>query len=162
MNAVTKFSYQLLPNPASHLSRVLSPHSYSCEDYTLNWPDADTHPHHINDKAEKAFSELQKLYRSPSTQDNSGDATPPIRNTLLIPIIQAGQFNIKEEESIFQLLFRHLGKLTTRRPMLNLTSGYFSLYEPYQDLMLQVPNVDCRVVAASPKVSFFYETSAAF
>jgi len=156
VNTVTKFSYQLLPNFASHSSRVSSPHSYSREDYTLNWPYTDTHPHHINEKAEKAFSQLQKLYRPPLTQDNSRDATPPTRNTLLIPIIQAGQFNIREEESTFKLLFRHLGKLTAWRPMLNLTSGYFSLYKPYQDLILQVPNVDCRIMAASPKVMFFF------
>ena len=156
VNTVTKFSYQLLPNFASHSSRVSSPHSYSREDYTLNWPYTDTHPHHINEKAEKAFSQLQKLYRPPLTQDNSRDATPPTRNTLLIPIIQAGQFNIREEESTFKLLFRHLGKLTAWRPMLNLTSGYFSLYKPYQDLILQVPNVDCRIMAASPKVIFFF------
>ena len=146
-----KFSYQLLPNSTSHTSR-LSSHSYSREDYTLIWPDSDTHPHHINEKVEWAFSQLQKNYRQPMTQD-SLDTKLPTRNTLLIPIIQAGQFNIREEESTFQLLFRHLGKLTAQRPMLNLTSGYFSLYKPYQDLILQVPNVDCRIVAASPKVS---------
>ena len=79
---------------------------------------------------------------------------PPAGKTLVIPVIQAGQFNIREEESVFQLLFRHLGKLTTQRPILDLTSGYFSLYKPYQDLILQVPNLDCRIVAASPKVMF--------
>ena len=150
MNTVTKFSYQLFPDSASHSSRVSSLYSYSREDYILNWPDPDTHPHYINKKAEKAFSQLQKLYR----RDNSRCTVPPAGNTLLIPVIQAGQFNIREEESIFQLLFRHLGKLTTQRPMLNLTSGYFSLYKPYQDLILQAPNLDCRIVAASPKVFF--------
>jgi len=154
MNTVAKFSYQLLPNPGSDFSRVSSPHSYSREDCTLSWPDSDTHPHNINKKAEKAFSQLQILYRQPLPGDNY--TMPPAGNTLIIPIIQAGQFNIREEESIFQLLFRHLGKLTTQRPMMNLTSGYFSLYKPYQDLILQAPNLDCRIVAASPKVIFFY------
>lgn len=153
MNTVAKFSYQLLPNSASDFSRVSSPHSYSREDYTLSWPDSDTHPYHINKKAEKAFSKLQKLYRQPLPRDNY--TMPSAGNTFIIPIIQAGQFNIREEESIFHLLFRHLGKLTTHRPMMNLTSGYFSLYKPYQDLILQAPNLDCRIVAASPKVSFF-------
>jgi CDP-diacylglycerol---glycerol-3-phosphate 3-phosphatidyltransferase len=142
-----------MPDSASHFPRVSSPHSYSREDYTLNWPDSDTHPHHINQKAEAAFSQLQKSYRQPLPRDNY--TIPPGGNTLIIPIIQAGQFNIREEESIFQLLFRHLAKLTTQRPRLDLTSGYFSLYKPYQDLILQVPNLDCRIVAASPKVSFF-------
>lgn len=152
MDTVTKFSYQLLPNPASDFSRS-SPHSYSREDYTLSWPDSDTHPHHINKKAEKAFSQLQKLYRQPFRDNNT---MPAAGNTFIIPIIQAGQFNIREEESIFQLLFRHLGELTTQRPMMNLTSGYFSLYKPYQNLILQAPNLDCRIVAASPKVNFFF------
>lgn len=156
MKTVAKFSYQLLPNSASDYSRVSSPHSYSREDYTISWADSDTHPHHINKKAEKAFSQLQKLYRQPLPRDNY--TMPTAGNTFIIPIIQAGQFNIREEESIFQLLFRHLGKLTTQRPMMNLTSGYFSLYKPYQDLILQAPNLDCRIVAASPEVSFFYGT----
>jgi CDP-diacylglycerol--glycerol-3-phosphate 3-phosphatidyltransferase len=155
MNTVTKFSYQLLPNSTGDYSRVSSPHSYSREDYTLSWPDSDTHPHQINKKAEKALSQLQKLYRQ-LPQDN--DSMPRAGNIFIFPIIQAGQFNIREEESIFQLLFRHLGKLTTHRPMMNLTSGYFSLYKPYQDLILQAPNLDCRIVAASPKVSFSYGT----
>ena len=156
MKTVAKFSYQLLPNSASNFSRMSSPHSYSREDYTLSWPDADTHPHYINKKAEKAFSQLQELYRQPLPRENY--TIPQAGNTFIIPIIQAGQFNIREEESIFQLLFRHLGKLTTQRPMMNLTSGYFSLYKPYQDLILQAPNLDCRIVAASPKVSFPYGT----
>ena len=154
MSTVAKFSYQLLPNSASNFSRVSSPHSYSREDYTLSWPDSDTHPHHINKKAEKALSRLQELYRQPLPRDNY--SIPSAGNTFIIPIIQAGQFNIREEESIFQLLFRHLGKLTTQRPMMNLTSGYFSLYKPYQDLILQAPNLDCRIVAASPKVNSFF------
>ena len=152
MNTVAKFSYQLLANSAGNVSRVSSSHSYSLEDYTLSWPDSDTHPHHINEKAEKAFSRLQKLYRQPLPRDNY--TMPRAGYTFIIPIIQAGQFNIREEELIFQLLFRHLGKLTTHRPMMNLTSGYFSLYKPYQDLILQAPNLDCRIVAAGPKVSF--------
>ena len=156
MNTVAKFSYKLLPNSTGDFSRVSSPHSYSLEDYTLSWPDSDTHPHHINKKAEKAFSQLQALYRRPLPRDNY--TTPRAGNTFIIPIIQAGQFNIREEESIFQLLFRHLGKLTTQRPMMTLTSGYFSLYKPYQDLILKSPNLDCRIVAASPKVSFYYGT----
>ena len=155
VNTVTKFSYQLMPNSDSRFPRVSSPHSYSREDYTLHWPDADTHPHHINQKAEAAFSQLQKSYRRQPLPGDDCAIPPGGSNTLVIPIIQAGQFNIREEESIFQLLFRHLGKLTTQRPRLDLTSGYFSLYKPYQDLILQVPNLDCRIVAASPKVSFF-------
>lgn len=154
MSTVATFSYQLLPNSASDFSRVSSHHSYSREDYTLSWPDSDTHPHYINKKAEKALSRLQELYRQPLPRDNYSMSLPG--NTFIIPIIQAGQFNIREEESIFQLLFRYLGKLTTQRPMMNLTSGYFSLYKPYQDLILQAPNLDCRIVAASPKVSFFF------
>lgn len=72
---------------------------------------------------------------------------------LLVPIIQAGQFNIREEESTFRSLFRNLGHFS--RPLLDLTSGYFSLYRPYQDLILKASGVDCRIVASSPKVNHF-------
>jgi CDP-diacylglycerol--glycerol-3-phosphate 3-phosphatidyltransferase len=78
------------------------------------------------------------------------------QNVLLVPIIQAGQFGIKEEEWVFQELFSRLKRFPDAdRPILDLTSGYFSLYKPYQDLILNTPKVDCRIVAASPKAGYF-------
>lgn len=77
---------------------------------------------------------------------------------ILVPVIQAGQFDIKEEETTLRQLFEHLQfaykslNSSSPRPLLDLTSGYFGLYKPYQDLILATSNVDTRIVAASPKV----------
>lgn len=156
METVKSFSYKLLPNESStpSMPATLNPHSYTHDDYTLHWPNFDTHPHYFNSIAEEALSQFQKRHCTRSKQISLSNPADSAQMPLLIPIIQAGQFNIREEESTIQLLFRHLTKSSLkRRPLLDLTSGYFSLYTPYQNLILNSPNVDCRIVAASPKVS---------
>ncbi|KAF9473903.1 phospholipase D/nuclease [Pholiota conissans] len=160
MEIVGSFSYRLLPSVSSStplMPAPSNPHSYSHDDYTLCWPNFDTHPHHFNSIAETALSQFQKSQCERSRQLGVSDPKASAEMPILIPIIQAGQFNVREEESTFQLLFRHLAKFTEkRRPLLDLTSGYFSLYRPYQDLVLNAPNVDCRIVASSPKANGFY------
>ncbi|KAF8910525.1 hypothetical protein CPB84DRAFT_1672690 [Gymnopilus junonius] len=157
MQTVANFSYKFLPSPAGSSSSnpLQNSHSYIQEDYTLHWPDANTHPHHFNSAAENAFKKFQELYRERTLQFTNGSALSKSGNAILLPIIQAGQFNIKEEESIFQQLFRSLAR-SSGRPLLDLTSGYFSLYTPYQEHVLQAKNVDCRIVASSPEANGFY------
>jgi len=155
IQTVTTFSYKLLPaspSPTPHLPS-LNPHTYTYEDYTLHWPNPDTHPHHINALAESALSQFQKCHRERLAQSLPTTTSPPTENAFLVPIIQAGQFNIREEETTFESLFRLLSQTSTKhRPLLDLTSGYFSLYTPYQNFILNAKNLDCRIVASSPKV----------
>jgi CDP-diacylglycerol---glycerol-3-phosphate 3-phosphatidyltransferase len=125
----------------------LGPHSYAREGYAIEWPKPDLHPHQIHDMVRTAFSQFQKSFQPGEEESQS---TP--NYVLIHPLLQAGQFGIREEESIFARLFKHLRSTGTQRPLLDLTSGYFSLYRPYQELILSTANVDCRVVAASPKV----------
>ncbi|PPQ92572.1 hypothetical protein CVT25_007264 [Psilocybe cyanescens] len=155
MQTVTNFSFKLLPasRHSSSSSPAPNPHSYTNDDYTLHWPNSSTHPHHFNSIAESAFSRFQTKYRdltlsTPKTESDTSN------HALVVPIIQAGQFNIREEESTFRSLFRNL--VHSGRPLLDLTSGYFSLYRPYQDLILKAFSVDCRIVASSPKANSFY------
>ena len=54
------------------------------------------------------------------------------------------------------LLFRLLDSKMSdpnvpKRPLVDLTSGYFGLYEPYQELIL-ASDVETRIIAAGPKV----------
>ncbi|KAG6826348.1 hypothetical protein H0H92_000231 [Tricholoma furcatifolium] len=140
-------------------TRDPAPHSYQHEGYFLNWPDPRTHPHEIHAKAQTALATFQSSKHAtykrqlPGTEDIASD------NVLLFPIIQAGQFNIREEESALGLLFRELNQWTSRaekrEPLVDLTSGYFGLYEPYQKLVL-TNNVSTRIVAASPKANGFF------
>lgn len=61
---------------------------------------------------------------------------------------------------MLQTLFRRVNAVakqgSRKRPFFELTSGYFSLYQPYQKIILGSRSVDCRIVAASPKVSVVY------
>ncbi|OBZ65702.1 CDP-diacylglycerol--glycerol-3-phosphate 3-phosphatidyltransferase [Grifola frondosa] len=130
LQAAATFSYSLLPSPTAQ------------DEYTLNWPDAYTHPHQIEKKAKKHLEES---------------------DVLVFPIIQAGQFNVREEERCLALLFDALSaQISNPRntpnydgPLMDFTSGYFALYKPYQDLILQ-SRVACRILSASPKANGFY------
>ncbi|KAF5374502.1 hypothetical protein D9615_009131 [Tricholomella constricta] len=168
LRTISTFSYKLCLT-----SSDLGPHSYQHEGYTLHWPDSQTHPHYIHQKAEAALSTFQTSNRTthqlePSRDEKELASTSNGANTddvILFPVIQAGQFNIREEESALALLFRRLSSQPTRmqdskstgalRPLVDLTSGYFGLYQPYQDLVLK-NDVDTRIVAASPKANGFF------
>ncbi|KAL1664199.1 hypothetical protein GGF50DRAFT_55304 [Schizophyllum commune] len=153
LQTVSSFSFKLLPSSSPIRT---SEHPHSIGDALL-WPDASTHPHHIHHKAQMALTTLQETYRHRPVA--SDDSTPQV---LIFPVIQAGQFGVREEENALALLFKHLqlfGSETGQRPLVDLTSGYFGLYRPYQELILANKNVDCSVIAASPKANGFYGSS---
>jgi CDP-diacylglycerol--glycerol-3-phosphate 3-phosphatidyltransferase len=154
LKTVSTFSYRLLPvTPTSLVDSPADRHSYTQDNYTLHWPDPQTHPHEIQQRAETLLKQFQKTCLDKSKSVSERLSTSNCVDATLFPLIQAGQINIHEEEMTFQLLFRLLKSLkNAHRPLLDLTSGYFSLYKPYQDLILSSPGVDCRIVAASPKV----------
>lgn len=160
MQTISTFSYRLLPSPSS----TTTPYTYEHEDYTLHWPDPQTHPHQIHQKAQRALCDFQLSRRTPEphtiTKDvgaASSQYSVEFDNVLIFPIIQAGQFNIREEETALALLFRLLDSKmpetpTPIRPLVDLTSGYFGLYQPYQEHIL-ASDVATRIVAAGPKVN---------
>ena len=134
------FSYRLLP-----------PSPQSNAPYNLHWPDPHTHPHHLESKAKKALTELQ------STWIDKSRARPPPLGTevLLFPVIQAGQFGIREEEQAVGLIFDRLAKCQTddssTSPTVDLTSGYFGLSRLYQSFVLK-SGVYTQLLCASPQV----------
>ncbi|KAF8176134.1 hypothetical protein K438DRAFT_2022661 [Mycena galopus ATCC 62051] len=129
----------------------LGPHSVRDRDYDLLWPIPETHPHRIHNTAELALSSLQNIYRPMAPEH------PDPQKVTLIPIIQAGQFNIRDEETTLKMLFEHLDAQSKgNRPLINLTSGYFGLYKEYQNLILRSSNLDCQIVASSPRANGFY------
>lgn len=144
INTVCGFSFKL-ETPRS----TVGPHSVRTDDYSLLWPTPDTHPHRIHHTAERALSSLQNIHLRTTTEQSDP------QQVSMFPLIQAGQFNIRDEETTLKILFEHLDKLNTaQRPLIDLTSGYFGLYREYQDLILRSANVDCRIVASAPRVSF--------
>lgn len=133
----------------------------------IHWADAATHPHHIEAKARHVLSSFQKSQREASTaslvttaEKASSDVTEGEHDVLVFPVIQAGLFGIREEERCLSLLFRQLSaqqrfsQSSTANydgPLVDLTSGYFALYKPYQAAMIE-SGLACRILAASPKV----------
>lgn len=85
---------------------------------------------------------------------------------VILPVIQAGQFNIREEEACLSQLFDHLNLPNSRdttlnfRPLLDLTSGYFGLFKSYKDRILR-SRIRTRILCASPKVRFLVPSNMA-
>jgi CDP-diacylglycerol---glycerol-3-phosphate 3-phosphatidyltransferase len=202
LQATSSFSFHLRPGNVID-SRY--PYSYYQDGYTVYWPDAETHPHHIHHKVEKAFRTLQDEYRDQTQRSflaptEAGGAVGDAEEgeqVRIFPIIQAGQFGIREEEETMSALITSLAdrqhpafapsvtslsspsslsydsSVSSEKsasdastahsvssfPLLDLTSGYFALYEPYQDLILAAPDIGVRIVAAAPKVCPFLEFS---
>ena len=90
----------------------------------------------------------------------SGDIQEQLQrenSVVIFPVIQAGQFHIREEEECLRQLFYHLDPARSRdttpdfQPLLNLTSGYFGLSKLYKNLILR-SHVPTSIICASPKV----------
>jgi CDP-diacylglycerol--glycerol-3-phosphate 3-phosphatidyltransferase len=122
----------------------------------LHWEDTSVLPWQIQSKAERVLSQFQMNHLLSST--STTEDHPNLSDVVIFPVIQAGQFNIREEEHTLSMLFNHLASRDDslgQRPVMNLTSGYFGLYKQYQDLILK-SSVGCSIIAASPKVNFFF------
>lgn len=125
--------------------------------YTLAWPKSSVHPEHIEAEAGNALrafqaSELQSTLSVIEEESQKKDG-----GVLIYPIIQAGQFGIREEEECLDLLFKHIDHhaiSTGEKALVDFTSGYFSLSESYQKL-IQRSFANYRVLCASPLVQFF-------
>lgn len=75
-------------------------------------------------------------------------------NVLIFPIIQAGQFGIREEERALAMLFNEISEqydTLQGAPTMDITSGYFGIYKDYCEHILRT-RIGCRILAASPKV----------
>lgn len=145
---MSSFSYKLLPSSTSD-NVSASP--------VLHWPHESIHPHHIEPQARLALSGLQRHYNVNSA--NIHEQLQREDSVVIFPVIQAGQFNIREEEECLRQLFGHFGAGNSRdatfdfRPLLDLTSGYFGLFKSYKDLILR-SRIPTRIICASPKVGF--------
>ncbi|THH08325.1 hypothetical protein EW145_g2782 [Phellinidium pouzarii] len=128
--------------------------------YRLLWPTKSLHPEHIEIEAGKALQSLQNEYVK-SSPVRLEEGSQRVNDVLIFPVIQAGQFEIREEERCLDLLFRHLDRHSTKNgktPLVDLTSGYFSLSKSYQKL-IQRSQTDCRVLCASPLANGFFGSS---
>ncbi|KAI0256582.1 hypothetical protein BJV78DRAFT_1117023 [Lactifluus subvellereus] len=150
LKTASSFSYKLLP---SSTPDNINTHPVLC------WPHSSSHPDHIESQARLALSKLQRHYNAKS--GNIQERLQSEDSVIIFPVIQAGQFNIREEEECLRQLFYHLEAVDGRhaahnfQPLLSLTTGYFGLFKSYKDLILR-SHVPTRIICASPKANGFY------
>ncbi|KAG2743659.1 hypothetical protein P692DRAFT_20810096 [Suillus brevipes Sb2] len=143
LQTVSGFSYRVLATPSGP---------------ALHWEDTSVLPWQIQSKAERVLSQFQMNHLLSSVSSTSSEDQANPSDVVIFPVIQAGQFNIREEEDTLSMLFDHLASrddCLDQEPVMNLTSGYFGLSKEYQDLILK-SNVGCSIIAASPKANGFY------
>ena len=148
LKVASSFSYKLLPSSTpDDIGTSPTPH----------WPHPSIHPHHIESQANVSFSSLQRNYNLKS--GNIQEQLQRENSVVIVPLIQAGQLHIQEEEECLRRLFYHLDPARPRdttcdfQPLLNLTSGYFGLSKLYKNLILR-SHVPTSIICASPEVRF--------
>ncbi|KZP01078.1 hypothetical protein CALVIDRAFT_548029 [Calocera viscosa TUFC12733] len=134
------YSFRLLPTSASPST------SYSPEEYKLEW----TAPCTFRSITAVAEQDILALQSSSSPEQPPPQAEG--HDTLLRPIIQAGVFNIREEERVLPAFIK---AIAAQGGTLDLTSGYFALHEPYQRALIEA-RLPTRILAAGPKANGFY------
>ncbi|KAG2350074.1 hypothetical protein BDR05DRAFT_995015 [Suillus weaverae] len=153
-SALADYCFSFLQTVSGFSYRVLA----TSDGPALHWEDTSVLPWQIQSKAEHVLSQFQMKQLSSSVSSTSSEEQANSSDVVIFPVIQAGQFNIREEERTLSMLFDHLASreyCLDQEPVMNLTSGYFGLSKEYQDLILK-SNVGCSIIAASPKANGFY------
>jgi CDP-diacylglycerol--glycerol-3-phosphate 3-phosphatidyltransferase len=127
---------------ASRASHTLQPPTHPSEEYQLCPPTTSLEDSfELYEELSSNLSSLQASYRS------KGAATKS--EVELLPIVQSGPLFIAEEETALATLFESL--YNDPNAVFDLTSGYFGLYEDYQQYVLK-SKAKWRILAANPKV----------
>jgi CDP-diacylglycerol---glycerol-3-phosphate 3-phosphatidyltransferase len=128
----SQLSYRLLPPETSHTP------------FTLRWPNPNVDPTSMQAAARRSLAQFQSSQpRMPAS---------PAVDTFVVPMIQAGYLNVREEEGCITSLFAHISNTADAHgALIDLTSGYFALHQLYQDLLIQSP-ASSRIIAAGPRV----------
>ena len=150
-SSLADYCFEFLKTVSTFSYKILASDSQSTAPSTPIWTHSSVHPHNFEAKAETAFKTFQAAHTNPRRLSPSSSED----ETLILPVIQGGQFNIREEERGMSTLFKHLSQVLATssdpKPVVNLTSGYFGLYEPYQDLILK-SGISTKILCASPLV----------
>ena len=120
----------------------MQPPTHSSEEYRLRPPPTSpSNPFQLYEELSSNLRGLQASYRPKEAATES--------EVELLPIIQSGPLFIAEEETALTTLFESLRNDTSA--VVDLTSGYFGLYEDYQQYVLK-SKARWRILVASPKV----------
>ncbi|KAG9122256.1 CDP-diacylglycerol--glycerol-3-phosphate 3-phosphatidyltransferase [Ceratobasidium sp. 392] len=138
------------------LLRVFSGYSYLLRatpdtslGYNLDWIRQDSS---VFGFARLVKDEVTRLQASMRDRTSSAHL---VASPTIIPMVQSGVFSIREEEKCLNTVFDLFeSRDSLRNTLVDLTSGYFALYGPYQDRIL-ASGANYRVVAASPEANGF-------
>ena len=124
--------------------RLIPPESLKSP-FSLRWPNQNVQAKSLGEAAAQAIRQFQTSHTRHSNKEN--------HDTLVMPMIQAGYMNVREEERFISSLFYYIRHLEDANDsLIDLTSGYFALHNPYQDYLISSPSRS-RIIAAGPRVS---------
>jgi CDP-diacylglycerol--glycerol-3-phosphate 3-phosphatidyltransferase len=158
----THYSYHLSPNPSGALSPLHSvplptPSGSPPTKAALLWPDRTIHPRSFQSHALATLTAFQKSWKAANMQRQRRVDI----DTWFWPVIQSGVLGLKEEEAALARVFEAVQQSCQgdgTRVEVDLTSGYFGLYDKYKKMVIASP-ASTRMIAASPKVSHAYPES---
>ncbi|KAG9079096.1 CDP-diacylglycerol--glycerol-3-phosphate 3-phosphatidyltransferase, partial [Ceratobasidium sp. UAMH 11750] len=137
LRVFSEYSWRLRPTPDISLG------------YALDWFRRDSSIFNFANLARKDVARLQESTRAKTS------LVHPAERAVIFPMVQSGVLGIREEEQSLAQLF---DLIESGGPfhgtLVDLTSGYFALYGPYQDRVIG-SNADYRIVAASPQANGF-------
>ncbi|WVR05797.1 hypothetical protein IAU60_002822 [Kwoniella sp. DSM 27419] len=166
----TQYSYLLHHAPPAHISPLHtvplptlpeSPKSHSSSvkpssSASLIWPSASIHPRRFSAHALATLTAFQNSWKA----SNAGRSRRVDVDTWFWPVVQAGVLGVKEEERALGQVWNAVkesydGDEEGGRVSVDLTSGYFGLYQAYKKAVIDSP-APVNVIAASPKSNGFY------
>ncbi len=157
LQASSAFTYRLAPDPSSP------------EGYRTHWDQTAVHPQDMEPLAQTELSKFQARWKIRSreaiSEPRRGSVSASVgEDTLVMPIIQGGQFGIREEEDALASLLNGLSQHATNSsststayngPLIDFTTGYFGIYNDYCKLILQ-SSLRYRIICSSPKVCIIH------
>ncbi|OCF42488.1 CDP-diacylglycerol-glycerol-3-phosphate 3-phosphatidyltransferase [Kwoniella heveanensis CBS 569] len=122
----------------------------------LIWPSASIHPRKFHTHALATLTAFQNSWKA----SNPGRSRRVDVDTWFWPVVQAGVLGVKEEERALGQVWKAVkdsyeGDTEGGRVSVDLTSGYFGLYQTYKKAVIDSP-ASVNVIAASPKANGFY------
>ncbi|CAO1616833.1 unnamed protein product [Jaminaea pallidilutea] len=121
---------------------------------------------HFADTAGEAVRSFTRRWREHSEAMSKESSGPVVRDEMIkiVPLLQMGPMRITHETdamplilSLFQRQIENNQK--SQRGILDLTSGYFSLFPAYKSLLFALPSsIHTRIIAASPESNGFFNS----
>ncbi|WVF70894.1 hypothetical protein IAT40_005689 [Kwoniella sp. CBS 6097] len=145
-----------LPNPSDPSSSSSKSAAQPGSRAYLIWPSASIHPRKFHTHALATLTAFQNSWKA----SNPGRSRRVDVDTWFWPVVQAGVLGVKEEERALGQVWKAVqdsyeGDTEGGRVSVDLTSGYFGLYEAYKKAVIDSP-APVNVIAASPKANGFY------